>query len=81
MTPQEALDHFKTQSEIAHVLECSPAAVTEWFKEQKIPDGRQYQLQLATKGVLKADLPADRRKGRKKPRPTDTERGAAVPQR
>ena len=26
-----------------------------------MPDGRQYQIEIATRGRLKADLPADRR--------------------
>lgn len=62
MTPQQALEHFKTQAELARVCGCKQPSVAEWFEEGgKIPDGRQYQLELASNGRLKADKPADRR--------------------
>lgn len=62
MTPQEVLAHFKTQAEIARVLSCKQPSIAEWFEEGgKVPDGRQYQLEIASEGVLKADKPADRR--------------------
>lgn len=62
MTPQEALAHYKTQSEIARVCGCKPPSVAEWFEEGgQIPEGRQYQLELASGGKLKAHKPADRR--------------------
>lgn len=60
MTPQQVLDHFSTQAEIARVLGCKQPSVAEWFADGKIPDGRQYQLELATNGLLKADKPANR---------------------
>lgn len=60
MTPQQVLDHFGTQAEIARVLGCKQPSVAEWFSDGKIPDGRQYQLELATAGHLKADKPANR---------------------
>lgn len=62
MTPQQALAHYQSQAEIARVLGCKQSSVSEWFKEgAQLPDGRQYQLQLASDGALKADKPADRR--------------------
>jgi DNA-binding transcriptional regulator YdaS (Cro superfamily) len=60
MSPKEALDHFKTQAEIARVLGVKPPSVSEWFDLGVFPEGRQYQLELATKGKLRADLPANR---------------------
>lgn len=63
MTANDLLKYFGTKSAIAHALGCSPASVAEWFDEgSKVPEGRQYQAQLATKGKLKADLPALRKK-------------------
>lgn len=61
MTPQEVLSHFGTQAEIARVLGCKQPSVAEWFLPgAKVPEGRQYQLELATGGTLKADKPANR---------------------
>ena len=63
MTPQDLLNYFGTKSAIAHALGVSPASVAEWFYPGiGVPEGRQYQAQLATKGKLKADLPALRKK-------------------
>jgi hypothetical protein len=60
MTPQQVLDHFGTQAEIARVLGCKQPSVAEWFEKGEVPDGRQYQLELATAGALKANKPANR---------------------
>jgi hypothetical protein len=62
MTPDEALAFFKTKVEIARVIGAAPPSVSEWFEKGFIPEGRQYQLQLATKGALRADLPANRKR-------------------
>ena len=61
MTPQQALDYFGSKAEIARVLEVTPPSVAEWFQAGTIPEGRQYQLELATQGDLKADKPANRK--------------------
>jgi len=61
MTPQDVLAHFRTQAEIARVLGCAQSSVAEWFDAGKVPDGRQYQLELATRGALRADRPANRK--------------------
>lgn len=60
MTPQQVLDHFGTQAEIARVLGCKQPSVAEWFDKDEVPEGRQYQLELATGGALKAAKPANR---------------------
>lgn len=65
MKPNDALHHFGSVSAIASVCGCEQPSVSEWFSRGKIPDGRQYQIQIATNGALKADLPADRRKKKK----------------
>lgn len=61
MTPQEVLNHFGTQAEIARVLGCGQPSVAEWFEKGKVPEGRQYQLELATAGTLVAEKPANRK--------------------
>lgn len=57
MTLQDLLDHWGTVSAVARALGASDSTVSEW-REQGVPDGRQYQAQLATKGRLQADKPA-----------------------
>lgn len=61
MTPQDLLDFFKSQTEIAKALGCAQSSVAEWFENGRIPEGRQYQAELATGGMLRASRPADRR--------------------
>lgn len=68
MTPSDLLAHFGSQTAIARALGCSQPSVNEWFKDGSVPEGRQYQVQLATNGKLKADKPAAR--DAKKRRPT-----------
>jgi len=60
MTPDDAKNFFSTQAAIARVLGISAPAVSEWFDVGRIPIGRQYQLELASGGRLKADLPPNR---------------------
>ena len=57
MTKQEAVEYFGTATALAAALGCANSTVSEWVT---IPDGRQYQLELATNGVLKADKIANR---------------------
>lgn len=65
MTPAQVLEHYGTQAEIARVLGCKQPSIAEWFEKGEVPDGRQYQLEIASDGALKADKPANR-----KPEPT-----------
>lgn len=58
MTPQDLLVFFGSKSAIARALGCKPNSVSEWFDAGQVPDGRQYQAQIATNGALKADQPA-----------------------
>lgn len=59
MTYEQAIKYFGTESEIARSLGVKPPSVSEW--KDGIPIGRQYQIELATKGRLKADIPALRK--------------------
>lgn len=62
MTPQQVLAHYLSQAEIARVCGCTRPSIAEWFEQGgKVPEGRQYQLELASGGALKAEKPADRR--------------------
>jgi hypothetical protein len=63
MTANDLLKYFGTKTAIARALGCTPASVAEWFYPNVgVPEGRQYQAQLATRGALKADVPALRKK-------------------
>lgn len=55
MTPQQLLDHYGTQAKIARALGCTQPAVYEWFEKDKVPDGRQVQVERLTDGALAAD--------------------------
>lgn len=53
MKLSEAVAHFGTEAAMARKLGIKPQAVYQW--DGKVPMGRQYQIQLMTKGKLKAD--------------------------
>lgn len=53
MKLSEAIAHFGTEAEMARKLGIKPQAVYQW--DGKVPMARQYQIQLMTKGKLKAD--------------------------
>lgn len=56
MTYAEAVSFFKTPAQLARAMGVSTPSVMEW--KSGIPETRQYQVELATGGVLKADKPA-----------------------
>jgi len=55
MTPQDLLDQFGTQKAVAEFFNCSTSTVNEWFANDEIPAGRQYEAQVRTAGRLMAD--------------------------
>lgn len=52
MTREEVLKHFKTVANLASELGITPQAVYDWG--DRVPEGRQWQIQAITKGKLKA---------------------------
>jgi DNA-binding transcriptional regulator YdaS (Cro superfamily) len=60
MSPKQAIDHFGSQAKLARALGVKQPSVFAWVAEGEIPLPRQYQIELATAGVLRADLPANR---------------------
>ncbi len=54
MTPKDLLDHFGTQRAIAKFFNCSASTVNEWFQNNDVPIGRQFEAQVRTAGVLVA---------------------------
>lgn len=58
MKLSEAIAHFGSKAELARALGIEPQAVYQWptaDNPEHIPEGRQYQIQALTDGVLKAD--------------------------
>ncbi|WP_315809433.1 Cro/CI family transcriptional regulator [Pseudomonas sp. C9-3] len=53
MNMTDAVGHFKTKTKLAKALGISPSAVSMWG--ESIPHVRQCQIQVITKGRLKAD--------------------------
>lgn len=61
MTPDDLLEYFGTKAEIARAVGVEPPSLTDWFNSGKVPEVRQYQIEIATGGALRASKPADRR--------------------
>ena len=61
MTPNDLLEYFGSKAEIARAIGIEPPSITDWFKDGEVPEVRQYQIELATDGALRASKPADRR--------------------
>ena len=59
MTRKDIIKYFGTQANAARRLGVSPQTILEW-ESVGVPLGRQYQVELATKGRLRASKPADR---------------------
>ena len=53
MTKQEILSHFGGVTKTAKALGCSHVAVSRWGNNP--PKGRQFEIQVLTGGVLKAN--------------------------
>ena len=54
MKPSDLETHYGSQIEAARALGLDRRTVWAWFSRGAIPLGRQYQIELATKGKLKA---------------------------
>lgn len=64
MTPQQAIDHYRTQAAMARALDVTDAAVYLWVKNGFIHYDKQCQIQVETGGKLQAswlDVPEEKR--------------------
>ena len=57
METKDVFDYFGGVGKTAKALGLSQSTVSEW-QINGIPEGRQYQIELATKHKIKADKPA-----------------------
>lgn len=55
MTPVDLLLYYESQSAIARAAGITQPSVWEWFENGYVPEGRQYQFEVLTKGKLLAD--------------------------
>lgn len=55
MTLEEILNYFGDKAAVAKALGTSKPVVYEWFNKNRIPYGRQCEIERFTEGVLKAD--------------------------
>lgn len=62
MTYENAVRYFGSPTALAAAMGISTASVAEWKAANCIPEVRQYQIELATNGDLRADKPALRTK-------------------
>ena len=63
MTYAELIDYYGSQVEASRALRLSPPSVWAW-KDSTIPYDRQCQIQVETKGALKARRKDDSRQPR-----------------
>jgi hypothetical protein len=55
MTPNDLRQHFGFQVAISRAVGISEQAVSRWFRRDRVPLGRQYEIQILTGGKLRAD--------------------------
>ena len=55
MTPDDLYTIWRTQEEMAKALGLAQPTISGWFTDGKIPEPRQYQIQIVTGGRLVAD--------------------------
>jgi DNA-binding XRE family transcriptional regulator len=60
MTRKDIIRYYGSQAEAARRLGCKPQTIIDW-ELTGVPEGRQYQVELATRGKLRAAKPADRK--------------------
>ena len=58
MSPKQVIDFFGTQVKTAEALGIAQSSVSGWVQAGEVPMERQYQIELASNGQLRADLPA-----------------------
>ena len=55
MKASEVIEYFGSQTEAAKAIEVSIPSVWAWVANDSVPMLRQYQIEIMTKGKLKAD--------------------------
>jgi hypothetical protein len=55
MTPEKVIDHFESISSTASALGITYESVRKWVIQGKVPQSRQYEIEILTGGKLKAE--------------------------
>jgi DNA-binding transcriptional regulator YdaS (Cro superfamily) len=58
MSPDAAIQHFGSQTALAKAVGVVQPTVSGWRTDGKIPEPRQFQIEVLTHGKLKADREA-----------------------
>ncbi len=58
MNAKQVVEFFGTQVKAAQALGIAQSSIAEWVSSGDVPMVRQYQIEIATEGQLRADLPA-----------------------
>ena len=58
MSPKQVIEHFGGIPKTAQALGLKPPSIYDWLETGEVPEARQYQIEMATSGALRADKPA-----------------------
>lgn len=58
MSPKQVIAHFGGIPAAAAALGIKAPTIYDWIEVDQVPESRQYQIEMATSGVIKADKPA-----------------------
>lgn len=58
MNPKQVIEHFGGIPQAAAALGLKAPSIYDWMDIGHVPEARQYQIEMATSGALRADKPA-----------------------
>lgn len=58
MSPKQVIEHFGGIPKTAAALGLKAPTIYDWIEASEVPEARQYQIEMATNGALRADKPA-----------------------
>ena len=58
MNAKQVVEHFGSPALAAKSLGLAAPTIYDWLESGEVPEARQYQIEIATNGALRADKPA-----------------------
>jgi len=58
MNPKQVIEHFGGIPRVAEALGLKAPTIYDWIEAGEVPEARQYQIEMASNGMLRADKPA-----------------------
>jgi hypothetical protein len=58
MSPKQVIEFFGSPLKAAVALGLKAPSIYDWIDGGEVPEARQYQIEMATDGALRADKPA-----------------------